>query len=223
MKPKQIPNESLADREARTKKIIQELKREYPGSKCSLNFTNPFELSVATILSAQCTDKRVNKVTKDLFKKYPTPEHYASADIKELEQDIRSTGFYRNKAKSIKGFATGVIDEYGGEVPQSMEKLTDLPGVGRKTANVILGVAHKIPGLVVDTHVKRISRLLGLTTETDPEKIEYDLQELVPKDDWTQWAHLIIDHGRAVCKARSPQCGECVLFEYCPSGVIEEE
>ncbi|MBS1271840.1 MAG: Endonuclease III [Candidatus Marinimicrobia bacterium] len=223
MKPTQYPGESQREKKERTKKIVHALKEEYPNSKCSLNFTNPFELSVATILSAQCTDKRVNKVTQDLFEKYPSPEDYASVDIKELEQDIRSTGFYRNKAKSIKGFATAVIDEYGGDVPQSLDDLTDLPGVGRKTANVILGVAYEIPGLVVDTHVKRISRLLGLTTEKTPEKIEYDLQELVPEEDWTQWAHLIIDHGRAVCKARSPQCGECVLFEYCPSGVIEEE
>jgi len=223
MNPKQYPGESLSDKKTRTKKIIHALKKEYPDSRCSLNFSNPFELSVATILSAQCTDKRVNKVTGDLFDKYPTPEDYASVNIRELEEDIRSTGFYRNKAKSIKGFATAVIDEFDGQVPQSLDELTDLPGVGRKTANVILGVAYEIPGLVVDTHVKRISRLLGLTTETQPEKIEYDLQQLVPKEDWTQWAHLIIDHGRAVCKARSPRCGECVLFEYCPSGVIQEE
>lgn len=220
MKPKQYPDESKSQRKDRVKQIIQALRQEYPTARCSLNFSNPFELSVATILSAQCTDKRVNKVTKDLFQKYPTPEHFAAADLQELEQDIRSTGFYRNKAKSIKGFATAVIDEYGGKVPESMDELTELPGVGRKTANVILGVAHQIPGLVVDTHVKRISRLLGLTTETNPEKIEYDLQALIRKEDWTQWAHLIIDHGRAVCKARNPRCNECVLFEYCPSGEL---
>lgn len=222
MKPKQYPKESKTAQKERVVKIIMALKREYPDAKCSLDHSNPFELSVATILSAQCTDKRVNKVTKDLFKKYPTPEAFASADIEELEEDIHSTGFYRNKAKSIKGFATEVVDSHDGEVPQTMKDLTKLPGVGRKTANVILGVAYEVPGLVVDTHVKRISRLLGLTHEKDPTKIEYDLQQLVPKEHWVDWAHLIIDHGRAVCKARSPKCGECVLFEYCPSGVIED-
>jgi endonuclease-3 len=220
MKPKQFPNESRAEIQKRVRKIIAVLKEEYPDAKCSLNHSSPFELSIATILSAQCTDARVNKVTKELFEKYPTPEHFASADIRELEDDIRSTGFYRNKAKSIKGFALGVIDDYDGQVPNNMDALTELPGVGRKTANVILGVAHEVPGLVVDTHVKRISRLLGLTKESTPEKIEYDLQELIPKENWTRWAHLVIDHGRAVCKARNPQCEKCVLFEYCPSGQI---
>ncbi len=223
MKPKQFSGEGKKDMRQRTKKIISALKAEYPDAKCSLVHSNAFELSVATILSAQCTDKRVNKVTEDLFRKYESPEDFAAADIETLEEDIRSTGFYRNKAKSIKGFANGVIDDYNGQVPDSMEELTKLPGVGRKTANVILGVAHKIPGLVVDTHVKRISRLLGLTEETNPEKIEYELQHIVPKEDWTNWAHLIIDHGRAVCKARSPRCNQCVLFEYCPSGEIEPE
>lgn len=223
MKPKQFPRETKAKKIERTKKIITALKDEYPDAECSLVHSNAFELSVATILSAQCTDKRVNKVTKDLFQKYESPQDFAAADISELEEDIRSTGFYRNKAKSIKGFANGVLDDYNGEVPDSMDELTKLPGVGRKTANVILGVAHKIPGLVVDTHVKRISRLLGLTKETNPEKIEYELQNIVPEEDWTNWAHLIIDHGRAVCKARNPRCNECVLFEYCPSGEIEPE
>ena len=222
MKPQQYPNESPDARKARVVEIIKALRREYPDAKCSLNHSNPFELSVATILSAQCTDKRVNKVTKDLFRKYPSPEDFASADIRELEDDIRSTGFFRNKAKSIKGFATEVVDTHDGEVPQTMKELTKLPGVGRKTANVILGVAYELPGLVVDTHVKRISRLLGLTTETDPTKIEYDLQEIVPREHWVDWAHLIIDHGRAVCKARSPKCDECVLLDYCPSGITQE-
>lgn len=223
MKPKQFPKESKAAKIERTKKIIASLKQEYPDAECSLVHSNAFELSVATILSAQCTDKRVNKVTQDLFQKYQSPQDFAAANLKELEEDIRSTGFYRNKAKSIKGFASGILDDYNGAVPDSMSELTKLPGVGRKTANVILGVAHKIPGLVVDTHVKRISRLLGLTKETNPEKIEYDLQDIVPKEDWTNWAHLIIDHGRAVCKARNPRCNECVLFEFCPTGKIEPE
>ncbi|HKJ66442.1 MAG TPA: endonuclease III [bacterium] len=218
MKPRQFPEESSAGRKRRVAKIIAALQREYPEAKCSLNHSNAFELSIATILSAQCTDKRVNKVTPELFGKYPSPEHFASASLEDLEEAIRSTGFYRNKARSIKGFAAGIIGEYEGNVPDSMEDLTALPGIGRKTANVILGVAHDVPGIVVDTHVKRISRLLGLTTETDPEKIEYDLQSLVPEEHWVQWAHLIIDHGRAVCKARTPRCRECVLLDYCPSG-----
>ncbi len=221
MKPRQIPDEKVAERKERVRKIIAALEEEYPKAQCSLVHRNPFQLAIATILSAQCTDKRVNKVTTDLFQKYPTPEHFAGAPLEELEQDIRSTGFYRNKAKSIKGFAIGILDEHGGKVPQSMEELTDLPGIGRKTANVILGVAYQIPGVVVDTHVKKISRLLGLTTETNPEKVEYDLEKLIPEDKWVQWAHLIIDHGRAVCKARNPMCDECVLPEYCPSGKAE--
>lgn len=220
MKPRQCPEESSAARKSRVRKIIEALQQEYPEAKCSLNHRNAFELSVATILSAQCTDKRVNQVTPRLFEKYPTPEHFAGAPSEELEEDIRSTGFYRNKARSIKGFAAGVIEEYDGKVPDSLEELTALPGIGRKTANVILGVAHDIPGIVVDTHVKRISRLLGLTTETDPEKIEYDLQTLIPEEHRVQWAHLIIDHGRAVCKARNPRCEECVLLDYCPSGRV---
>ncbi len=223
MKPKQYPKESKSAKKERVQKIIAALKKEYPDAKCSLNHSNPFELSVATILSAQCTDKRVNIVTEDLFEKYQTPEDFASAEIEELEEDIRSTGFFRNKAKNIKGFATEVVETYDGEVPETMKELTKLPGVGRKTANVILGVAYGVPGVVVDTHVKRISRLLGLTKETNPTKIESDLQELIPKEYWVDWAHLIIDHGRAVCKARNPQCNECVLFEYCPSGVISDE
>jgi len=218
MKPRQIPDETVAERKERVQKIIAALEEEYPTAQCSLVHRNPFQLAVATILSAQCTDKRVNKVTADLFQKYPSPEHFASAPLEELEQDIRSTGFFRNKAKSIKGFAAGILDEHGGKVPQSMEELTELPGIGRKTANVILGVAYQIPGVVVDTHVKRISRLLGLTTETNPEKIEYDLEKLIPEEKRVQWAHLIIDHGRAVCKARNPRCGECVLLDFCPSG-----
>ena len=222
MKPKQYPKESKSAKKERVKQIIAALKEEYPDAKCSLNHSNPFELSVATILSAQCTDKRVNIVTEDLFEKYQTPEDFASADIEVLEEDIRSTGFFRNKAKNIKGFATEIVESYDGDVPQTMKELTKLPGVGRKTANVILGVAYEVPGVVVDTHVKRISRLLGLTKETNPTKIESDLQKLIPRECWVDWAHLIIDHGRAVCIARNPKCGECVLFEFCPSGKIED-
>jgi len=218
MKPRQYPKESVGDRKDRVKQIIRALRQAYPDARCSLNHSNAFELSVATILSAQCTDERVNKVTPGLFEKYPTPEAFAGAPLKDLEQEIRSTGFYRNKAKSLKGFAAGIVDEHEGEIPASMKELTALPGVGRKTANVILGVAHRIPGIVVDTHVKRISRLLGLTAETNPEKIEFDLQNLLPGEDWIDWAHLVIEHGRNVCKARSPRCSECGLLAYCPSG-----
>mgnify|MGYP006279036395 CR=1 FL=1 len=218
MKPRTYPDETLEEKKQRARKIIRELRNEYPDAKCSLRFSNPFELSVATILSAQCTDKRVNAVTADLFDQYPGPEDFVRADQSELEEAIRSTGLYRNKAKSIKGFASRLLEKYEGEVPENLEDLTTLPGVGRKTANVILGVAFEVPGIAVDTHVKRISRLLGLTTETDPEKIEYDLQEILPREEWIHWAHLIIDHGRQVCKARNPQCEDCVLLPFCPSG-----
>lgn len=218
MEFRSFAGESTEEKQVRVNKIIDTLRSEYPDARCSLDHTNPFELSVATILSAQCTDKRVNKVTESLFEKYPTPADFATADQSELEQDIRSTGFYRNKAKAIKGFAAQVVERFNGAVPEHIEELTDLPGIGRKTANVIRGVAFEVPGIVVDTHVKRISRRLGLTEESDPEQIEYDLEELLPRSDWIDWAHLIIDHGRAVCKARNPACRECVLLEFCPAG-----
>lgn len=200
---------------AKARKILSILKKEYPDSRCSLDFKSPFELLIATLLSAQCTDQRVNQVTGPLFKKYPAPENFARADIAEIEQDIRSTGFYKNKAKSIQACAEELIEKYGGEVPEDLEKLVKLRGVGRKTANVVLGTAFGRQAVVVDTHVTRISNRLGLTREEDPVKIELDLMKAVPRVDWTKLAHLFIDHGRAVCRAPRPRCEMCKLTAYC--------
>lgn len=198
--------------------ILFLLGQEYPDAKCSLQFDSPFQLLVATILSAQCTDKRVNVVTKNLFTKFPEVIDYKNIDSTVLEKIIFSTGFYRNKSKAILNLSNKLIEEYDCEVPDSMEELIQLPGVGRKTANVVLGVVFKIPGLVVDTHVTRISRLLGLTTEKSPEKIEQDLMNIVKEKNWIDLAHLFIDHGRAVCIARRPKCTECILLDVCPAG-----
>ena len=205
----------------RTRKIIRLLKSEYPEARCSLNFTNPLELLVATILSAQCTDERVNQVTVELFRKYRTAEDYAGAAPGELESDIRPTGFYRNKAKAIRGTCRRLADEHGGRVPESLEALLELPGVARKTANVVLGNAFGVAaGVVVDTHVARVSGRLGLSHERQPEKIERDLLELVPEKDWIEFSHLLIAHGRKVCKARTPLCGACLLEPLCPSSLL---
>jgi len=210
--------ESLADKKKRARKIIALLKKRYPDSKCTLNFKSAHQLLVATILSAQCTDERVNIVTKELFKKYKKPEDYANVGTGELEEDIRSTGFFRNKAKSIQGSARVIVEEYKGRIPRTMAQLVHLPGVGRKTASVILGTAFRMAeGVVVDTHVIRISQLLKLTQNKDPIKIERDLMEILPNKDWIIFTHLIIDHGRAICKARRPDCGNCILAEHCPS------
>ncbi|HEC32309.1 MAG TPA: endonuclease III [Deltaproteobacteria bacterium] len=195
--------------------ILRILDKLYPDAKCSLNFTNPLELLVATILSAQCTDERVNEVTKSLFEKYRSAKDYASVSQEELEEDIRPTGFYKNKAKSLRKCCEELERKFGGEVPPDLDKLVKLPGIGRKTANVVLGAAFGIPGIVVDTHVKRISRRLGLTREKDPVKIEFDLMKLIPKEKWTKFSHQMIYHGRAVCKSRKPLCEECELREYC--------
>lgn len=200
---------------ARARKIIGILKKEYPGSRCSLCFESPFELLIATILSAQCTDERVNKVTAALFQKYSGPEDFARANVSEIEEDIRSTGFYKNKAKSIQACSKTLIELYGGKVPDALEKLVKLRGVGRKTANVVLGTAFGKQAVVVDTHVTRLSNRLGLTKEQDAVKIEFDLMKVVPRKDWTSLAHLFIDHGRAVCKAPSPRCEMCKLTAYC--------
>ena len=211
--------ESLRNKVQRTAAILGILKKTYPKAKCSLDFKTPLQLIVATILSAQCTDVRVNMVTPGLFKKYPTAAALAGADIGELEKDIQSTGFYRNKAKSLKAMAAALIERHGGKVPQTMEELTKLAGVGRKTANVVLGNAFgKNVGVVVDTHVGRLSGRLGLSGNTDPVKIEGDLMKLVPQEDWTLWSHLLIFHGRAICQARKPMCEKCVVLEYCPTG-----
>src|SRR5882724_9907569 len=207
---------------SRVRKIIRLLKREYPDAKCSLNHTNAFELLIATILSAQCTDERVNIVTADLFRKYRRPEDYLKVPAVELQQDIHTTGFFRNKTKSIQGACKMLIEEFGGHVPQTMEELLKLPGVARKTANVVLGVAYQIAaGIVVDTHVSRLSQRLRLTKQKDAGKIEADLMELVPRKDWIIFSHLLIFHGRRVCKARRPLCEECVVERLCPSSSLK--
>jgi endonuclease-3 len=206
----------------RVHKIIKLLKRAYPDAKCSLNYSNAFELLIATILSAQCTDVRVNIVTQDLFRKYRKPEDYLKVSPKELERDIRTTGFFRNKTKSIQGTAKVLTESYGGEVPETIEELLELPGVARKTANVVLGNAFGInSGVVVDTHVTRLSHRLGLSEEKTAEKIEQDLIEIVPKKEWVIFSHLLIAHGRATCKARNPLCAECVVEKLCPSSYLK--
>ncbi len=201
--------------------IIAELRRLYPDAKCTLNFTNPLELLIATQLSAQCTDERVNIVTLDLFHKYRSAGDYATVSQEELEQDIRSTGFYRNKAKNIRAASQRLITNYGGEVPPTMADLLTLPGVARKTANVVLGNAFGIvEGIVVDTHVGRLARRFGWTANEDPAKVEQDLMRLVPQKDWLNLSHLMIYHGRAICLARKPLCEHCTLAQLCPSAFI---
>ncbi len=210
--------ESPTERRARAHEIVARLREMYPDARCSLDYDTPLQLLVATILSAQCTDERVNIVTRQLFQKYRTVEDYARVPQEELEQDIRSTGFYRNKAKAIRQAAQLLLDEFGGEVPRTMEELVRLPGVARKTANVILGNCWGIAsGIVVDTHVARLSRRLGLTEHQDPEKIERDLMELIPQQEWIFLGHALIYHGRRVCEARKPRCTECRLAALCPS------
>ena len=198
--------------------ILRLLDQHYPKVHVTLNFTNPLELLVATILSAQCTDERVNKVTPALFMKYPQAAAYARAPIAELEQDIYQTGFYHNKAKSLKALSQALVEKFGGQVPASQEELVQLPGIGRKTANVVLGNAFGIPGIVVDTHCARVSQRLGLTTAKDPVKIEFDLMAQVPKERWTKFSLQLIWHGRAICTARNPQCPACPLLPYCDYG-----
>ncbi len=215
-------NEAPDDAPARTRKIIRILKRSYPDAHCSLNHTSALELLIATILSAQCTDERVNVVTAELFRKYQTWSDYADAAPEELERDIHSTGFFRNKAKAIQGTCRLIGEQHGGQVPETMEELLQLPGVARKTANVVLGNAFGIAsGVVVDTHVARVSGRLRLSEHTQPEKIERDLIALVPRADWIIFPHLLIAHGRAVCKARTPQCAECLIETYCPSSLLK--
>ncbi|HEX8288372.1 MAG TPA: endonuclease III [Pyrinomonadaceae bacterium] len=215
----------MPDEKQRTNEIISRLKNEYPDAHCALEHTNAFELLIATILSAQCTDERVNIVTANLFRKYRGPQDYLDALQEELERDIHSTGFFRNKAKNIRGACEKILKDFGGELPQTMEELLTLNGVARKTANVVLGNAFGIAsGVVVDTHVARVSQRLGLTAQTLPEKIEKDLQELVDENDWIMFPHWIIAHGRRICQARKPKCGECVLNTVCPKiGVTKIE
>jgi len=212
---------AAAERKARARKIIARLKKEYPDATCALHHSSALELVVATILSAQCTDVRVNMVTPHLFAKYRTAADYAAADPRVLEKEIQSTGFFRNKTKSIIGMAQALVERHGGEVPQTMDELTALPGVGRKTANVILGTwFKKNEGVVVDTHVHRLTRLLKLTRQDDPVKIERDLMEIVPREDWTWFSHTLILHGRQVCIARRPRCADCVINHLCPSSLV---
>jgi endonuclease-3 len=205
----------------RVTQLLEVLPQVYPGAHCELDYKSPLELLIATILSAQCTDKRVNMVTPALFEKYRTVADYAKAPPVQLEKAIKPTGFFRNKTKSIRAATSAIAEKFGGRIPDSMEKLRELPGVGRKTANVVLGNAFgKNEGVVVDTHVARLSQRLGLTKQSDPEKIERDLMKLVPREHWTNWSHWLIWHGRRRCFARKPDCHQCEIFRLCPSGKI---
>ena len=205
------------DRVRRAHEIARLLRQEYPGAACELRFGNPWELLVATILSAQCTDERVNQVTPELFRRWPGPAELAAAPLEEIEEVIRPTGFFRNKARAIQGAARVLVAEHGGEVPRELEAMVRLPGVGRKTANVVLGEAYGIPaGIAVDTHVKRLSRRLGLTEHTEPERIEEDLEALIPREEWIPFSMRLILHGRRVCRARRPACDRCRLAPLCP-------
>ena len=215
---KAVKPKTAAERQARVTKILAILDKMYPGVTCALHHSNAWELLVATILSAQCTDKRVNMVTPGLFRKYPTIQDFASAKQEELAQDIRSTGFFNNKSKSVIGAARKILADFGGEVPRDIDQLLTVPGAARKTANVVLGTAFGIAsGVVVDTHVQRISRRLDLTKQTDPGKIEKDLMKIIPKEKWVLFSHQIIHHGRALCTARNPRCAECGLEPLCYS------
>jgi endonuclease III len=214
--------ETTDELKKRVRDVIRRLKRAYPDAKTALNHSNAFELLVATILSAQSTDERVNIVTADLFRKYRKPEDYLKVPPSELEKDIHSTGFFRNKTKSLQGTARVLLEKYGGEVPHTMDELLELPGVARKTANVVLGNAFGVKaGVVVDTHVMRLSHRLNFSQEKTAEKIELDLIEIVPKKDWVLFPHLMIFHGRRICKARSPMCAECVVEKQCPSSYLK--
>ncbi|MFH1858583.1 MAG: endonuclease III [Candidatus Omnitrophota bacterium] len=213
------PSANLA---LRARKIFAILKKEIPDAKCALHHQNPLELLVATILSAQCTDKRVNEVTKQLFRKYRAAGDYAAASLPSFESEIRSTGFYKNKARSIIGCCKELAARHGGRVPQTMEELTQLAGVGRKTANVVLGTAYGIPGIVVDTHVKRLANRLGLTRHASPEEIERDLMELIPQKEWITFSHTLVWHGRKTCVARKPKCSACKVNPSCPSSTVTQ-
>ncbi|MGZ4973382.1 MAG: endonuclease III [Limisphaerales bacterium] len=214
-----MPRETTVQKLTRTKEIIACLRRAYPDAHCELNYTNPLELLIATILSAQCTDKQVNIVTENLFKKYRSAKDFANASPAELEQDIKRIGLYRAKAKNIQAACRALVEQHNGKVPQTMDELTALAGVGRKTANVVLGNAFNINvGIVVDTHVHRLSHRLKLTTKSTPEKIETELQQLVPRDEWCLFSHLLIWHGRRRCFARTPDCPNCEIKHLCPTG-----
>jgi endonuclease III len=210
-----------SDDKQRARLILRRLAKHYPDAHCALDFRSPLELLVATILSAQCTDVRVNLVTPALFARYPTAQAYADADPGELETMIQSTGFFRAKAKSIQASARRIVQEFAGEVPQTLEELVQFPGIGRKTANVILGNCFDVPGITVDTHVGRVSHRLGLTVHTDPVKVEHDLMAVIPKKDWVMFSHRMIFHGRQICHSRKPDCEQCPLADICPKvGVV---
>ena len=207
---------TLRTRRSRGKKVVATLRHEFPQSRCSLEHGDAWQLLVATILSAQCTDARVNLVTPDLFRAFPAVQDFAEAPLEAIEEAIRSTGFYRNKARSLQGAARAVLERHGGEVPGDLDRLVELPGVGRKTANVVLGEIWNRPaGVVVDTHVSRIALKLGLTDTKDPVKAEQQLNEVLPREDWRDFTHLIIDHGRKTCRARAPRCDDCPLYRWC--------
>lgn len=212
-----MARESLQRKHERVVSIVDTLAAAYPDARVGLDFTTPFELLIATILSAQCTDERVNQVTPHVFAKYHGPQDYLRVPVEELEVDIHSTGFYRNKARNIQACCQELIDRFGGEVPTTLDELVSLPGVGRKTANCVLSNCWNIPGITVDTHVTRLSNLLKLTTSTDAVRIEFDLMKLIDRDRWNTWNHLIITHGRRTCIARRPKCDVCPIIEYCPS------
>lgn len=215
-----MKKETIEEQKKRVAKIVTVLTQEFPDARCMLNFTHPLELLVATVLAAQCTDEQVNKVTANLFKKYRTARDYAEAALEELEQDIRSTGFYRNKAKNLQQCCRQLVLLHNGEVPSRMEELIQLGGVGRKTANVVLGNVFGIQGIIVDTHVKRIAGRLGLTEHDDPDKIEQDLMTVVPQEEWTHFSHLLTFHGRRTCDAKRPLCEVCSIGEWCPSNTV---
>ena len=215
-----MPRESLKSKSERMAETIFRLRKDYPEAKCSLDYRDAHQLLVATILSAQCTDKRVNMVTPGLFKKYRSAADFAYCDINELSEDIRSTGYHNQKARSIQGTSLIIIEEFTGEVPKTMDQLLTLPGVGRKTANCVLGTAFGIPAVVVDTHMIRIMNLLGFTIQRDPVKIESEIMKITPESDWVILTHLVIEHGRHVCIARRPQCNNCSLSDLCPSSLV---
>lgn len=221
-KKRRLPSGGVDELKKQVSRVLRRLKADYPDAHCALEHESPFQLLIATILSAQCTDKRVNMVTKDLFEKFPEPADFAAAPVKRIEKSVQSTGFYRNKAKNIKSCCQDLVDKHEGEIPQDLESLTKLAGVGRKTANVVLGTGFGLAtGVVVDTHVGRLSRRLGLTTNTDAVKIERDLMPLIPKKRWVQFSHQMIDHGRAICDARKPKCDECSMRKFCPQIGVE--
>jgi endonuclease-3 len=219
MKRETIMAAKKHEKKKRVAQIISFLEKEYPGARTALHFTTPLELLVATVLSAQCTDERVNRVTEVLFKKYKSAKDYAGVDLSELEEDVRPTGFYRNKAKAVKGICQELVARFKGKVPANLDDLVSLPGIGRKTANLVLGAAFGIPGIVVDTHVLRLANRIGLTKNTDAVKVEFDLMDTVPKERWTLFSNLLILHGRAICSAKNPAHEKCKILDLCDEGM----